>query len=396
MLLTLNWTLRVPRFYVLRPLASVLGCYLLSFSVGAGPGVIMLKIPLALDELRNLVKALDWDSLSRDIEEETLARLAIVGPVNSGKSTLVNLLSGRRVSPVTAVPGTTREVITQQLGPFTLVDTPGFGEVGGVDRGAIALAATRQADLTVLLFDGAAGLRQEDYDLYQKLRAEKGPLMVALNKIDLIKKDLKLVLADAQPKLGTSVIPISAKKGTNVGKLLLSRIIEMRPALAVALGRELPFHRRQMARRVIRNTSLLNFLIGIEPIPFLDIPLLLASQVRLTLRVAAIYGEAMGVGRAKELLSTVGGGILLRYGAQEAVKFFPGPGWIISGSIAAAGTWAMGQVVMAYFESRKLLSGMQMRELHSRLRRLPRRFNLLPRFSHKMRSFSGRFRWRKP
>jgi small GTP-binding protein len=332
----------------------------------------MLKIPLALGELRGILKALDWDSLSRDIEEETLARLAIVGPVNSGKSTLINLLSGRRVSPVTAVPGTTKEVISQQLGPFILVDTPGFGEVGGVDRGGIALQEMRQADLTVLLFDAAAGLRQEDYNLYQKLLLEKSPLIVALNKIDLIKKDLELVLADAQAKLGTSVIPISAKKGTNVSRLLLPRIIEMRPALAVALGSELPFYRRQLARRVIRNVSILNFLIGLEPIPFLDVPLLLASHVRLTLRIAAIYGEAMGADRAKELLSTIGGGILLRYAAQEAVKFFPGPGWIISGVIAGAGTWAMGQVTVAYFESKKLLSRVQMRELYNQLRRRAR------------------------
>ncbi len=355
----------------------------------------MLKIPLALDELRSLLRALDWDSLSRDVEEETLARLAIVGPVNSGKSTLVNLLSGRAVSPVSAVPGTTKEIVTKQLGPFTLVDTPGFGEVGGVDRGGIALRAMREADLTVLLFDAAAGLRQEDYNLYQNLRAEKTPLIVALNKIDLIKKDLSLVLADARAKLGTSATPISAKKGTNVSNLLLPRIIEMRPGLAVALGRELPFHRRQMARRVIRNASLLNFLIGIEPIPLLDIPLLLASQVRMTLRIAAIYGETMGAGRAKELLSTVAGGIALRYGIQQAVKFFPGPGWIISGSIAATGTFAMGQVTVGYFESKKALSQIEMRKLYARLRRLPRRFNLLPLFSHKLRGFFGRLRWRR-
>jgi len=354
----------------------------------------VLKIPLALSELRSLLEALDWSSLSRDVQAETLASLAIVGPVNSGKSTLVNLLSGRRVSPVTAVPGTTKAVVRKRLGPFTLIDTPGFGEVGGVDRGDAALQAIKEADLTVLLFDGAAGLRQEDYALYQKLRAEKTPLIVALNKIDLIRRDLRPVLGDAQAKLGTSIIPISAKKGTNVSRLLLARIIEMRPALAVALGRELPFYRRQMARRVIRNTSVLNFLIGIEPIPFLDIPLLLASQVRLTLRIAAIYGAAMGVGRAAELLSAVGGGIGLRYAAQQAVKLLPGPGWLVSGSIAAAGTWAMGQVAMAYFESRKVISQIEMRKLYGRLRRLPRRFNLLPFFSHKVRGLVGRLRWR--
>jgi small GTP-binding protein len=333
----------------------------------------MLRLPVVLNELRNLLKAFDRESLSLDIEEEALSRLAVVGPVNSGKSTLVNLLSGRRVSAVAAVPGTTKEVVTQRLGPFTLVDTPGFGEVGGVDRGNTALETVREADVALLLFDAAAGLRQGDYELYQRLRAEKRPLVVALNKIDLIESDLKPVVADVESKLGVVVIPISARKGTNVAELLLPRIIEKRPALAVALGKELPFYRRRIARSVIRNASILNLIIGMEPIPFLDIPLLLASQVRLTLRIATIYGEVMGPGRAKELISTIGGGVLLRYATQQALKFLPGPGWVISGGIAAAGTWAMGRVAVAYFESRKRLSAGQMRELYGRLKGLRRR-----------------------
>jgi uncharacterized protein (DUF697 family) len=235
------------------------------------------------------------------------------------------------------------------------------------------LEAVREADVALLLFDAAAGLRQGDYELYQRLRAEKRSLVVALNKIDLIESDLRPVVADAESKLGVSVVPISARKGTNVAELLLPRIIGERPALAVALGRELPFYRRRMARSVIRNASILNLIIGMEPIPLLDIPLLLASQVRLTLRIATIYGEAMGPGRAKELITTIGGGVLLRYATQQALKLLPGPGWVISGAIAAAGTWAMGRVAVAYFESSKRLSAGQVRELYGRLKGLRRR-----------------------
>jgi small GTP-binding protein len=329
----------------------------------------MLKIPSTLNELRSLLKVFDRESLSLGIEEETRSRLAVVGPVNSGKSTLINLLLGKRVSAVSAVPGTTKEVATQRLGPFTLIDTPGFGEVNGVERGETALAAMREADLAVLVFDAAAGLRREDYELYQSLRGERIPLIVALNKIDLIGRDLPLVVSDVQSKLGDAVVPISAKKGTNVATQLLPRVVQIRPALAVALGRELPFYRRRMARSVIRNASMLNLLIGMEPIPFLDIPLLLASQMRMTLRIATIYGQSLGPERARELITTIGGGVLLRYATQQALKFLPGPGWVISGSIAAAGTWAMGQVAVAYFESSERLSSGQMRALYGKLTR---------------------------
>jgi small GTP-binding protein len=84
------------------------------------------------------------------VEHEAHARLAIVGPVNSGKSTLFNLIKGRKVSAVKAVPGTTRGLVMEEVGPFTLVDTPGFGEVGGVDRAAIAQAAAEKADLVIV------------------------------------------------------------------------------------------------------------------------------------------------------------------------------------------------------------------------------------------------------
>jgi small GTP-binding protein len=332
----------------------------------------MPSLPTRLADARRLLQVLDWDKLSLQVEEEAHARLAIVGPVNSGKSSLFNLIKGRKVSAVAAVPGTTKELVTEKVGPFTLVDTPGFGEVGGIDRANIAQAAAEGADLVVLLLDGSAGLHQSDYDLYESLRAARAPLIVALNKIDLLKHDLAAVLDDVERKLGATVIPISAKTEAGVADRLLPAIVEAHPWMTVALGRALPDYRRQLCRQLIRSASMLNALIAAEPIPGLDIPLLLASQVRMVLRIGAIYGESLSVRHARELLTTMAGGVALRYLAAELGKLVPGPGWLVGAVVTGLGTGAIGRVAMAYFEGGKRLTPEQLRERYKRLLRRPR------------------------
>ncbi len=332
----------------------------------------MPSLPTRLADIRNLFQALDWDRLSFQVEEEAHARLAIVGPVNSGKSTLFNLIKGRRVSAVKAVPGTTKGLVTEEIGPFTLVDTPGFGEVGGVDRAAVAQAAAKEADLVVLVLDGSAGLHQSDYDLYEALRMAQRPLVVALNKIDLIKRDLPAVLDDVERKLGATVIPISAKTGAGVGERLLPAIVEAHPWMAIALGRALPAYRRQLSHRLIRSAATLNAIIAAEPIPGLAIPLLLASQVRLVLRIAAVYGEALSVRHARELLTTMAGGVGLRYLAGELAKIIPGPGWLVAAVVNGLGTWAIGRVAVVHFEGGKRLTPQQLRQRYRQLLRHPK------------------------
>jgi len=332
----------------------------------------MPSLPTRLADIRNLFQALDWDKLSFQIEEEAHARLAIVGPVNSGKSTLFNLIKGRKVSAVKAVPGTTKGLVTEEVGPFIMIDTPGFGEVGGVDRATVAQSAAEEADVAVLVLDGASGLHQSDYELYESLRAARVPLIVALNKADLIKRDLSEVLDDIERKLGTTVVPISAKTGAGVAERLIPAIVESHPWMAVALGRELPAYRRQLCHRIIGSAAGLNAIIAAEPVPVLDIPLLLAAQVRLVLRIAAIYGESLSVRHARELLTTIAGSVALRYLAAQLGKFVPGPGWLVGAAVTGLGTWAIGRVAMLYFESGKQLTPRQLRRWYGRLLRRPR------------------------
>jgi small GTP-binding protein len=338
----------------------------------------MTSLPTRLTDIRNLFQALDWDRLSLQVEEEAHARLAIVGPVNSGKSTLFNLINGRKVSAVKAVPGTTKGLVTEDLGPFVLIDTPGFGEVGGVDRASLARSAAEEADVAVLVLDGAAGLHQADHDLYTALQAARVPLVVVLNKVDLIKRDVAEVLEDIERKLGTTVLPISAKTGAGVAEQLIPAIVESHPWMTVALGRALPAYRRQLSRRLIASASVLNSVIAAEPIPGLDIPLLLASQVRMVLRIAAIYGESLSVRHARELLTTIAGGVALRYLAAQLGKLVPGPGWLIGAAVTGLGTWAIGRVAVAYFESGRRLTSQQLRQRYKRLLRRPRSADKTP------------------
>src|SRR5688572_6278111 len=334
---------------------------------GSSIGSYAVRLPTLLDDFRNIMRQLDWEQIRTSIEKEALARLAIVGPVNAGKSTLFNLLEGKDISEVGPIPGTTKVPIQRSIGPFLLVDTPGFGEVGGVDRADIAAKSAAGADAVLLMLDASAGLRQGDADLLAYLTSLRRPVVVALNKIDVLGKDYMRVVQDAQARLGVPVVPISAKKGTNVAEQLVPALIDALPDLAIALGRELPALRRVAAQKVVKQSAVINTAVGAEPIPFVDIPVLLTLQVRMVLRVAAIYGEPFNAKHAKELVSTIAGGLAFRYLAQQGAKLVPMGGWAIAAGIAAVGTWSIGQVAIEYFESGKRLTRQQMREMYKHI-----------------------------
>jgi uncharacterized protein (DUF697 family) len=78
--------------------------------------------------------------------------------------------------------------------------------------------------------------------------------------------------------------------------------------------------------RLICGAAILNGIIAVEPVPGLNIPLPLAGRVRMALRIAAIYSESLSVCHAKELLTTIAGGVGLCFLARQLAKFLSGPG----------------------------------------------------------------------
>jgi tRNA modification GTPase len=143
-------------------------------------------------------------------------RLAIVGPPNAGKSSLINALAKRDVAIVSDVPGTTRDVITLRLDlggyPVEIADTAGLRattdaiEAEGVRR---ALAQARDSDLTLLLLDGSVDM---------PISHDVTPDLVVRNKSDLesFRKgdgiSLSLKSGEGLSELITALTAMAAKK----------------------------------------------------------------------------------------------------------------------------------------------------------------------------------------
>ncbi|MBQ8687115.1 MAG: tRNA uridine-5-carboxymethylaminomethyl(34) synthesis GTPase MnmE [Ruminococcus sp.] len=153
----------------------------------------------------------------------------IIGRPNVGKSTLFNLLSGCQRSIVTNIAGTTRDVVEERvrLGDVTLRlwDTAGLRETEDViEQIGVNIARERleQADLVLAVFDGAAPLSEEDFELLRQLEGrEKRQVIAIVNKMDCG----AAALESLREKFDCC-IPMSAKEGD--GLELLRAAIEER------------------------------------------------------------------------------------------------------------------------------------------------------------------------
>jgi GTPase len=170
--------------------------------------------------------------------------VVLVGRPNVGKSTLFNRITNSRRSIVTAIPGTTRDVIAQpaewQGVTFTLVDTGGmFGASDDPLHELVVVAGRRaleSADIVVFLVDGRDGLLPGDLEIADRLRGANVPVLLAVNKTDDKRARGRAV---EFYKLGFEpVVEIAAEHATGVGDLL-DEIIARLPARRDA-GPDLP------------------------------------------------------------------------------------------------------------------------------------------------------------
>ena len=154
--------------------------------------------------------------------------IAIVGPTNAGKSTLMNQIMGRKVSIVSHKVQTTRTALRaiKMVGDRQLifVDTPGiFRPARRLDRAMVgaAMSATSDADAVLLVIDATKGITDTVRSLIDKIRDHKN-LFVALNKVDAIQKQELLPITAEINELAhpRDIFMISALKNDGVDEML--------------------------------------------------------------------------------------------------------------------------------------------------------------------------------
>ena len=157
---------------------------------------------------------------------------AIVGAPNAGKSTLLNRLAGAKLSIVSPKAQTTRfrvlAILMRGETQILLVDTPGiFAPRRRLDRAMVAAAwaGASDADKTVLLVDAARavqrGIDGDTKAIIARLAETKRPAILALNKVDLVRREKLLALADELSRGGIfdEVFMVSALTGDGVADL---------------------------------------------------------------------------------------------------------------------------------------------------------------------------------
>ena len=155
--------------------------------------------------------------------------VSILGRPNAGKSTLLNALVGSKVSIVADRPQTTRTtiqgVLTTELAQIVFADTPGIHR-GDSTLNKRMMDTVREAlndrDLLVFVADSTAEVTARDSEAVDLLKKTDTPVILALNKIDLVKEKSRL-LGQLERYRGlhgfAEYVPVSASTGESVDKL---------------------------------------------------------------------------------------------------------------------------------------------------------------------------------
>lgn len=172
--------------------------------------------------------------------------IGFFGMRNAGKSSLVNAVTGQTLSVVSDIKGTTTDPVRKAmellpLGPVVIVDTPGLDDEGELGQMRVSRAKDMLSSvhIAVLVVDAFRGMSNEDKSLAAEIESRKIPLIIAMNKADLL---------DNIPENESNKVYVSAEK--NIG------ITELKDKLA-SLGKTAKTDKKILADLVSKGDTVL-------------------------------------------------------------------------------------------------------------------------------------------
>ena len=155
--------------------------------------------------------------------------VTLIGRPNVGKSTLMNYLIGQKVAITSNKPQTTRNriqtVLTRPEGQIVFVDTPGIHKAKnklGEYMVNIARHSLDDVDAALWLVEPSTFIGAGERHIMEQLKKITTPVVLVINKIDMVKKEEVLTCIDAYRKVYdfAEIVPVSARSGENTEELI--------------------------------------------------------------------------------------------------------------------------------------------------------------------------------
>ncbi|WP_373893610.1 GTPase family protein [Virgibacillus natechei] len=357
----------------------------------------------------------ELEDLKTFILDARPARIAIVGRRGAGKSSLINAIFGEmraEVGDVKARTGAGKwHAYESDSGTLEILDTRGLGETDQPEEAFTESSAIDEVQQSIkekcpdaILFlskakevssridEDITQLEQlkdsvktyHDYDIpvigvvtqvdelspksvdsppfdhevKQKNITESEEVLAAkLNEIST--EPVKIIPVSAYFEIEDNVISYDLR--WHIDKLV-DYLIEQMPneaQMILAKLAKVKSVQKKLARRIGKNISGITGLIGANPIPLADLPIITGMQMAMISSIALIGGKRMDKKDLREFLSALGlnlvAGFAFRQASRQLVSLFPGAGSVISGVIASSGTYALCEASIAYFIDKKSL-----------------------------------------
>lgn len=320
----------------------------------------------------------------------TTLTVAFLGSASAGKDAAIRALFGVDFGEVDPIPGSTERVRVAALDReqrFVVVNAPGFGDIRAeVDQ--VGRRVLEHLDLVVYLVNAAGGATiDEKRDLAQiRARAEgKGPTLVVINKIDLIRPDQRedfvratcaQLEVDPKDAVACAFDPLPQISEHPIG---LGEVIDRIEEALAKQGKELLFakqlrDKRAACRPLIKAAAKKAAMAGAVPVPGADITAVTWIQVRMVQEIATVHGQRLDrevvLWMVGELLAgTTKGFIKWALGALKAVGWVPGAHLTqaatstLGSAIAWGATQAIGEAAIRWVQSEERLTIEELRQV---------------------------------